>query len=104
MQAATIQATPQDKATVRDNFLRPFVAAFPGNVHAIRNLAHAHNLAAVEWNFQATHKGQVGNIAAMAGTFRFPDARSTNTTWRHGRSRPAASTSLSRRCCGNSRT
>jgi ketosteroid isomerase-like protein len=27
------------KAAVRDNFVRPFIAGFPGNVHAIRNLA-----------------------------------------------------------------
>lgn len=27
------------RTAVRDNFVRPFIAAFPGNVHAIRNLA-----------------------------------------------------------------
>ena len=37
---------------MRDNFARPFIAAFPGNVHAIRNLAHARSLAAVEWSFK----------------------------------------------------
>jgi len=31
---------------VQDNFVRPFVAGFPGNVHSIRNLAHAKNLVA----------------------------------------------------------
>jgi len=31
---------------LRDNFVRPFIAAFPGNVHSIRNLAHARNLVA----------------------------------------------------------
>ena len=33
--------TPEGKAAVRDNFVRPFIAGFHGNVHAIRNLAHA---------------------------------------------------------------
>src|SRR5215467_6511868 len=29
------------KSAVRDNFVQPFVAGFPGNVHSIRNLAFA---------------------------------------------------------------
>jgi ketosteroid isomerase-like protein len=36
--------TLKGKAAVRDNFVRPFITAFPGNVHAIRNLAHGMNL------------------------------------------------------------
>ncbi|PYU51937.1 MAG: hypothetical protein DMG53_00960, partial [Acidobacteria bacterium] len=31
--------TLEGKIAVRDNFVRPFIAAFPGNVHSIRNLA-----------------------------------------------------------------
>jgi predicted ester cyclase len=62
----------EGKAAVRDNFVRPFIAAFPGNVHAIRNLAHAHNLVAVEWSFEATHKGQFGNIAATGRQVQVP--------------------------------
>lgn len=54
----------EGKAAVRDNFVRPFIAAFPGNVHSIRNLAHAKNLAAVEWSFEAMHKGPFANVAA----------------------------------------
>src|SRR5215472_14703396 len=46
------------RAAVRDNFVRPFITGFPGNVHSIRNLAHAKNLAAVEWSFEAVHKGR----------------------------------------------
>jgi predicted ester cyclase len=57
---------------VRDNFVRPFIAAFPGNVHAIRNLAHAHNLVAAEWSFEATHKGRFGNIAATGRQVQVP--------------------------------
>jgi len=55
--------TLKGKAVVRDNFVRPFVLAFPGNVHSIRNLAHARNLVAVEWNFDAVHKGVFADIA-----------------------------------------
>jgi steroid delta-isomerase-like uncharacterized protein len=52
------------KTAVRDNFVRPFIAGFPGNVHAIRNLAHARNLVAVEWSFEAVHKGPFANVEA----------------------------------------
>ena len=54
----------EGKQAVRDNFVRPFIAGFPGNVHSIQNLAHARNLVAVEWNFEAVHSGPFGNIAA----------------------------------------
>ena len=54
--------TLEGKAAVRDNFVRPFIAGFPGNVHAIQNLAHARNLAAVEWSFEAVHSGVFANL------------------------------------------
>ena len=56
--------TLEGKTAVRDNFVRPFTTAFPGNVHSIRNLAHAKNLAAVEWTFDAVHNGGFGKIEA----------------------------------------
>jgi steroid delta-isomerase-like uncharacterized protein len=52
------------KAAVRDSFVVPFITAFPGNIHSIRNLAHASNLVAVEWSFTAIHKGPFASIAA----------------------------------------
>ena len=60
------------KIAVRDNFVRPFIAAFPGNVHSIRNLAHTTNLVAVEWGFDAVHKGAFGTIAATNKRVRVP--------------------------------
>ena len=45
------------KTAVRDNFVVPFVGGFPGNVHGIQRLAHAENLVAVEWKFEAVHAG-----------------------------------------------
>jgi steroid delta-isomerase-like uncharacterized protein len=62
----------EGKAAVRDNFVRPFIAAFPGNVHAIRNLAHAANLVAVEWNFEAVHTGAFAGIAPAGKAVRVP--------------------------------
>jgi steroid delta-isomerase-like uncharacterized protein len=60
------------KSAVRDNFVRPFIRAFPGNVHAIRNLALAQNLAAVEWSFEAVHSGAFANIAATGKQVQVP--------------------------------
>ena len=62
----------EGKTAVRDNFVRPFIAAFPGNVHSIRNLAHARNLVAVEWSFEAAHKGTFANIEATGKKVQVP--------------------------------
>ena len=62
----------EGKAAVRDNFVRPFITAFPGNVHSIRNLAHARNLVAVEWSFEAVHKGAFANIEATGKKVQVP--------------------------------
>ena len=64
--------TLEGKAAVRDNFVRPFIAGFPGNVHAIRNLAHARNLVAVEWSFEAVHEGPFANGEATGKQVQVP--------------------------------
>jgi predicted ester cyclase len=64
--------TLRGKTAVRDNFVRPFIAAFPGNVHAVKNLAHAENLVAVEWNFEAVHTGVFGNIEPTGRKVQVP--------------------------------
>ena len=64
--------TLKGKTAVRDNFVRPFIAGFPGNVHAIRNLAHAKNLVAVEWSFEAVHRGPFANVEATGKNVRVP--------------------------------
>jgi len=60
------------KAAVRDNFVRPFIAAFPGNVHSIRNLAHGRGMVAVEWSFEAVHKGAFANSPATGRQVTVP--------------------------------
>ena len=62
--------TLEGKSAVRDKFVIPFVNGFPGNVHSICNLAHANNLVAVEWRFDAIHKGRFANIEATERTVR----------------------------------
>src|SRR5579872_229222 len=64
--------TLEGKLAVRDSFVRPFIAAFPGNVHAIRNLAHAKNLVAVEWSFEAVHTGTFANVEATGKHVQLP--------------------------------
>jgi predicted ester cyclase len=64
--------TLEGKVAVRDKFVRPFIAGFPGNVHAIRNLAHAMNLVAVEWNFEAVHLGAFANIQPTSKRVQIP--------------------------------
>ena len=64
--------TLEGRTAVRDNFVRPFIGAFPGNVHVIRKLVHATNLVAVEWNFEAMHTGAFANIQASGRQVRVP--------------------------------
>ena len=64
--------TLDGKVAVRDNFVRPFIAAFPGNVHAIRNLARGGGLVAVEWSFEAVHKGAFANTPATGRAVKVP--------------------------------
>jgi steroid delta-isomerase-like uncharacterized protein len=60
------------KAAVRDGFVRPFIAAFPGNVHVPVNLAHAPSLVAVEWRFEAVHQGTFAGMPATGRTVSVP--------------------------------
>lgn len=57
---------------VRDRFVRPFVAAFPGNVHSVVHLAHGSNLVAVEWTFRAVHRGDFAGHPASGRTVEVP--------------------------------
>ena len=60
------------KAAVRDNFVRPFIHAFPGNAHVIVNLAYGRRLIAVEWSLEAVHKGVFAEIAASGKQIKVP--------------------------------
>ena len=60
------------KTAVRDRFVRPFITAFPGNVHVPVNLAHAPNLVAVEWRFEAVHRGAFAGIPATGRSVSVP--------------------------------
>ena len=70
--------TLKGKTEVRDNFVRPFITAFPGNVNVILNLAYGKNLVAVEWSFEGVHKGPFGNIEATGKQVQVPGCHSTH--------------------------
>jgi steroid delta-isomerase-like uncharacterized protein len=60
------------KPALRDGFVRPFIAAFPGNVHVPLKFAHAENLVAVEWRFEATHRGPFADVPATGRSVSVP--------------------------------
>ena len=64
--------TFEGKTAVRDNWVRPFITAFPGNVNVILNLAYGKNLVAMEWSFEGVHTGPFGNIEATGKQVQVP--------------------------------
>jgi steroid delta-isomerase-like uncharacterized protein len=62
----------EGKVAVRDNFVRPFITAFPGHVNVILNLAYGKNLVAVEWSFEGVHAGRFGNVEATGKQVQVP--------------------------------
>ena len=47
----------EGKEALRDHFVRPFITAFPGNHHVVKNMIYGPNVIVVEWIFEAQHKG-----------------------------------------------
>jgi steroid delta-isomerase-like uncharacterized protein len=64
--------TLEGKTAARDNFVRPFITAFPGHVNVILNLAYGKNLVAVEWSFEGVHAGPFGNVEATGKKVQLP--------------------------------
>jgi steroid delta-isomerase-like uncharacterized protein len=56
--------TLQGKDAVRSQFVAPFTAAFPGNVHEPQCVVYQNGVAAVEWRFKAEHLGELNGIPA----------------------------------------
>ena len=71
------------KTALRDQFVRPFIAGFPGNRHVVKNMTFGKNVVVVEWSFEAAHKGPfIGTLATgMAvklpgcGVYQFDPAK-----------------------------
>ena len=43
----------EGKEALRDRFVRPFVTAFPGNRHFVKNMIFGPGVVVVEWSFEA---------------------------------------------------
>src|SRR5262252_7963171 len=60
------------KAALRDQFVRPFVAGFPGNRHVVKNMIFGKDVVVVEWSFEAAHKGPFAGTAATGSAVKVP--------------------------------
>jgi steroid delta-isomerase-like uncharacterized protein len=60
------------KAALRDQFVRPFVAGFPGNHHVVNNMIFGKDAVVVEWSFEAVHKGPFAGTAATGTGVNLP--------------------------------
>ena len=54
----------QGNSAVREQFVRPFITAFPGNRHLVKNWIFGRDVVVVEWSFNAEHKGPFAGHAA----------------------------------------
>jgi len=59
-------------AALRDQFVRPFIAGFPGNRHIVKNMIFGKDVVVVEWSFEADHKGPFAGHAATGTTVKVP--------------------------------
>ena len=62
----------QGKSAVREQFIRPFIAAFPGNSHFVKNAIFGQDVAVIEFTFKAEHKGQFAGHAATNARIELP--------------------------------
>ena len=60
------------KAALRDQFVRPFVAGFPGNRHTVKNIIFGKGVVVVEWTFEAAHRGTFAGTAATGSAVKLP--------------------------------
>ena len=60
------------KTALRDQFVRPFVAGFPGNHHVVKSMIFGENVVVVEWSFEAAHKGTFAGTAATGTAVSLP--------------------------------
>src|SRR6516162_7888695 len=62
----------QGKSAVLEQFVRPFIAAFPGNRHFVKNIIFGRDVAIIEFTFKAEHKGPFAGRAATDARIELP--------------------------------
>ena len=60
------------KTALRDQFVRPFIAGFPGNCHIVKNMMFGKDVVTVEWSFEADHSGPFRGRSATGAEVRLP--------------------------------
>lgn len=60
------------KAALRDQFVRPFIAAFAGNRHIVKNMVFGKDMVVVEFSFEADHTGPFAGRAATGIPVKVP--------------------------------
>ena len=60
------------KEAVENQFVRPFVAGFPGNRHLAKNMIFGQNVVVVEWGFEAEHTGPFAGQLATGLSVKVP--------------------------------
>lgn len=62
----------EGKAALRDQFVRPFIAAFPGNRHVVKNMIFGDDAVVVEWSFEGEHRGRFAGREATGAVVKVP--------------------------------
>jgi predicted ester cyclase len=60
------------KAALRDQFVRPFIVAFAGNRHIVKNMVFGKDVVVVEFSFEADHNGPFAGHAATGIPVKVP--------------------------------
>jgi len=60
------------KTALRDQFVRPFIAAFAGNRHIVKNMIFGKDIVVVEFSFEADHNGPFAGRAATGIAVKVP--------------------------------
>src|ERR1043166_5365768 len=62
----------EGKEAVRDQFVRPFITAFPGNWHGVKNMICGQGVVNVEFSFEAQQMGPFAGHAATGARVVVP--------------------------------
>ena len=62
----------QGKSALREHFVRPFITAFPGNRHVVKNWIFGRDVVVVEWTFEARHLGPFAGRPATEAVVQAP--------------------------------
>src|SRR5262245_48633349 len=62
----------QGQSAVREHFVRPFITAFAGNRHFVKNIIFERDIAVIEFTFKAEHKGPFAGHAPTDAKIELP--------------------------------